>query len=540
MNKPTISEYLNFLNTCDMDKNPRKIVVFHHADMDGYMAAASAYRGLRSAFYKDNYASSLSLQELYQGVTFKEVNYGRFKDEDILSLVTEHTDVFVLDFSFPRELSDQIHEKAGFFKIIDHHASSQRDVGDRPYAYFDMESSGARMAFEYFNPTEEVPLAVILVDNRDLWKKDTGWEDAFHESLMSQLSATKSLAKDYNTAFVIDLLIYLKDPVSDSMVHKAVKDGMAMISRRDAGIRSMCDDKKILKTLIGGHPAIVFNAPIDQSDACEYVYNQPKYKNFIAAAFNISGDKMTFSLRKHKDLDVDLSKIAEIHYQGGGHKVAAGFATDIPRGMNIILNKEKWALCWPAAAVSEAMQHESMVDVAKRLTEIPAVLRSRTTCETDTSLLQILPYIVLRSKEGEYFTYNRPSSGTESRLHGNDSIGLGGHVDTAPPDNMPIELHLGYEAQRELEEEVGFNNPLIPATIAKMFNEGNFALINVTDRPVDAVHLGMVFIIDINDKKELTKIEQSEVINARWSTLPQLKVLKSPETWTSVIINQIL
>lgn len=539
MTKPNLNEYLSFLNTPGVLDVPRKIVVFHHSDMDGYMAAAGAMRGICEAFYRDNYAISPIHQEMYSKMTFKEVNYGRYKDEDILALIEEgRTDVFVLDFAFPEALSDQIYAKAGFFKTIDHHASSQRAIGDKPYAYFDMNASGARMAFEYFNPEAIIPLAVTLVDNRDLWKKETGMEDQFHESLYTHYNRVKDETPDYNTAFVMDLKCeYLtRDSENNNYaVGKAVRDGSLLINRRNSGIATMCDKKKLMKTTIGGHPAVVFNAPIDQSDACEYVYSQEEYQGYIVGAFNIMSDKMTFSLRKHASLNVDLSMIAEIHYDGGGHPAAAGFAVSLERGLNIIRDKEKWALCWSTTSVIEAMQHEDMKTVSARLSEIPAVLRSRTTCETDLNMLQLLPYIVLRKKDNTYFTYNRPSSGTESRLHGNDSVGLGGHVDTAPVENMPIGLHLGMEALRELQEEVGFYDETIPEKINQKFLSGDFALINVTVRPVDAVHLGMVFIIDIEDEGQLTKIEESEVINPRWSTVEQLQQLPNPETWTSLV-----
>ena len=40
---------------------------------------------------------------------------------------------------------------------------------------------------------------------------------------------------------------------------------------------------------------------------------------------------------------------------------------------------------------------------------------------------QILPYIAIRDLDGNYLTYSR--NGTETRLHGSRSIGIGGHID---------------------------------------------------------------------------------------------------------------
>jgi predicted NUDIX family phosphoesterase/oligoribonuclease NrnB/cAMP/cGMP phosphodiesterase (DHH superfamily) len=543
MTKPTFQTYIDFVNSTDLENNPRRVIVFHHGDMDGYMGAAAALRGFHSFCIDGNYAVSKGHQNLLQNIIFKEVNYGRIDDEEILNMIHQPgTDVFMVDFSFLEDLCEKIYAKADFFLILDHHISSERVLKGKPYAYFDPQASGAKMAFEYFSPGVEVPLAVQLVDNRDLWKKDTGWEDEFHEALYARFVRAKEQGENYNQAFVSELftdyLQYPADPLG--MVHKMIRTGTPMVERRDIGIRSMCSDKRLIETIIGGHPAIAVNAPLDQSDAGEYLYNQDKYKNHIIALFNVLNDKMTFSLRRNENLDIDLSALAQKHYGGGGHSPAAGFAVPLYRGLNIIQNKEKWALCWPTAAVKQAMGAADLAQVAQDLSVITPELHSRAVCETNLDLLQILPYIVIKHTDGTYFTYNRPSSGTESRLHGNDSVGLGGHVDTAPAAGVSIGLHLGLEAQRELMEEVGFSDESLPTQIEQAFYNGQFALINVNTRPVDAVHLGIVFVVEVTDKAHLTKIEESEVINPRWSTLEELRNLPNPETWTRIFAHELL
>ncbi len=504
------------------------IVIFHHCDNDGFVAAACAYKAITEI--KD---------DIFSSITFVPVQYGGFTDDEILEAIKgPTTDVWVLDFSFKEKLSDAIHAKAGFFLTIDHHASAEREIGNKPYTIFDMESSGALMAFQYFiqngDDSIEVPLVVKLVDNRDLWKKELGTEDQLHEALMLRRS---KMHQEKITDGFLNLVSEMID--DESVVHKEIAHGAILMERLNSSISAICKPHNLSETIIGGYKAVMVNAPLDQSSVCEYLYNKDEHKDKIVCAYSIKGPTMIISMRKHKDLDIDLGSLAQANYGGGGHAAAAGFSVNLKRGVDILSNKEKWALCWPAAIVSEAMDRTSMTDISARLCEIKPVMRSRTVCETDTNLLQILPYIVIRAPDGTYFTYNRPSGGTEKRLHGNDSIGLGGHVDTPPAKGVSIGRHLGLEAQRELDEEVGLVIPDLPEKIEKMFMEGYYSLINVTDTPVDSVHLGIVFVIDIDDKKQLTRIEESEVGNPRWSTITELTELKSPETWTRIVIEDI-
>ncbi len=121
-------------------------------------------------------------------------------------------------------------------------------------------------------------------------------------------------------------------------------------------------------------------------------------------------------------------------------------------------------------------------------------LVSRSICETDPSLLQLLPYVTLVRGSSvdnmEVYTYVRGKGGDESRLHNVYSLGLGGHVDTAPAEGVPLLEHLAHEAAREVNEEVG-----VPVTdnLIKELQEclENPLLIYTNRDEVSKVHLGL-------------------------------------------------
>ena len=73
--------------------------------------------------------------------------------------------------------------------------------------------------------------------------------------------------------------------------------------------------------------------------------------------------------------------------------------------------------------------------------------------EDDPSFKQLISYCLLENEKSEILIYERLSGGGEERLHGQSSIGVGGHMnDVVGADSINEVLRVN--AQRELEEEV--------------------------------------------------------------------------------------
>lgn len=521
-----------------------EVVIFHHDDADGCFAAAAAYAAIdsRSRWHGEAEVSVCN-------VRYVPVNYGYDPIAILAQLarMNEGTeiDVFVLDFAFDPELSDKIKSESGFFLTLDHHKTNEEMLKGKKYAHFDMNSSGAKMAFEYFFPEKEVPLAVTLADNRDLWLKTHGGEDAFHEYFLHARSVTYS--GDHR-----EFLNHLCELMFDgNATLEAIEKGNPFIDKRDSIIRSMTRPKVLSYTTIGGHPAVLFNAPVDQSDACEYLYHQDEFKHLIVGAYSFGPRGAIFSLRCHESLGLDLAELASSHYGGGGHPRAAGFRTSLERGINILQDKEKWCMCWPSAAVDQALElSKDNSELIALLCEIPYSLRSRATVEKDKNWLQVLPYAtVVDQSTGKIFTYRRPAGGGESRLYGNTSIGLGGHVDSLPKDKGSVCGHLGDETGRELDEEVGLKvtmekNLLGSTSRAEMIGfdiyRGHFKVLRIKETDVESVHLGLAFRVEVPDASHLAKINLKEVQDPRWLTKEELKAELAAggpfEVWSAKLI----
>lgn len=117
------------------------------------------------------------------------------------------------------------------------------------------------------------------------------------------------------------------------------------------------------------------------------------------------------------------------------------------------------------------------------------VWRERGEIEQDESLLQLIPYVVLRNTAGQLWTYAR--NGGDARLEGRRSCGVGGHVEICDQD---ADLHqtLIHTARREMAEELGLPEAKLPPLAP-------CALIYEAHSSIGRVHLGVLFIADWHD-----------------------------------------
>lgn len=104
--------------------------------------------------------------------------------------------------------------------------------------------------------------------------------------------------------------------------------------------------------------------------------------------------------------------------------------------------------------------------------------------ETSPAFKQIIPYIVFETLGRQFVCYRR--NGTEKRLHGFLSLGIGGHI--ALEDNQQdFEKTVSCAMKREILEETGY----LPEQMQFC------GIINEEETAVGVVHIGLVFKIDI-------------------------------------------
>lgn len=164
----------------------------------------------------------------------------------------------------------------------------------------------------------------------------------------------------------------------------------------------------------------------------------------------------------------------------------------------------------------------------------------RSNCETNFDFRQLLPYVVIVDQQKRIICYNRPvKGGGEGRLAGNFSIGFGGHIEL---DDWNINPWLTCFAavNRELNEELYTEYPAIMGDPVSDLERTLAALIISEDTDVDAVHLGIVQVVQwpsfLPDTVNIRSNEPDQICNLRTLTLEQAKAEANPESWTAKIL----
>lgn len=134
--------------------DPRPLILYHGRCPDGFGAALAAW-----LFYGGQ-------------AEFLGLDHGDIATVDDLPPL-EGRAVYILDFSFPPEVMAGIDERAAKLVMLDHHKSAAEKLSGFAcrcgVVHFDMQKSGARLAWEFFHPDTEVPDLVRCVEDRDIW-----------------------------------------------------------------------------------------------------------------------------------------------------------------------------------------------------------------------------------------------------------------------------------------------------------------------------------------------------------------------------------
>lgn len=285
------------------------ICIYHHNCADGFTAAWAVVRALGP-----------DSVDLHPGV------YGKLPPD------VKGRDVIMVDFSYPADTINMMAASARSILILDHHKTAQADLAGflRPVltggwhnhlsdisqpgvksnvrALFDMDRSGAQIAWNFFHqPTSDLcrPALVNYVGDRDLWRfelEDSRAVNAFifaHEYTMAEWDA------------LYDLLEY--------DLHIAADGGKAIEKKHHKDVAELVSALR-RRMVIGGQEVWAANIPYTlTSDAGNLMAQGEPF----AACYWDTADSRIFSLRS-TDAGMDVSAIAK-SYGGGGHRNASGF-----------------------------------------------------------------------------------------------------------------------------------------------------------------------------------------------------------------------
>lgn len=240
--------------------------------------------------------------------------------------------ILYVDFSEKRSAIEALGTAAKSVVMIDHHKTAEaelepfkvtlpstrwphnldgmfRDMTElkrpRILAWFDMEQSGAVMAWKFAHPQQKVPYFLELIQDRDLWHFHFGND-----------------TKQFSAALKTHPMKFETWDRLSGQWGMLVNDGEAILRAQTANIEKFLHEAYLDN--IDGHTVPMVNVPyIFASDTANALLKKYPDAPFAACWSRLKDGRDQFSLRS-EDSRMDVSEVAA-RFGGGGHRNAAGF-----------------------------------------------------------------------------------------------------------------------------------------------------------------------------------------------------------------------
>lgn len=214
--------------------------------------------------------------------------------------------VYVLDFSYPRQVLLEMNAKAKSLLVLDHHKTAEADLKGLSFAVFDMDRSGCMMAWDHFRPGELALNALWYIQDRDLWQFKYPETRDFCAGLRASMGGFRDI--DY---LGTDDMIAL-----GAALNAEFDRDLDTLEKRAHTFEVYADGQRRL--------GLAVNAPAKY--ASELGNRLAKRSKTAGLVYSYDGSRKEwqYSLRS-TDEGLDVSSIAK-RYDGGGHRNAAGFA----------------------------------------------------------------------------------------------------------------------------------------------------------------------------------------------------------------------
>lgn len=281
-----------------------KLVIYHANCYDGVTAAYVCYRALDMAF-----------EGMQPSVDYLPLNYSDPPPD------VKGKDVYIVDFSFKREIMRQLAYDANNLVCLDHHKTAQEaleglakeiliETGKDITIVFDMNRSGAGIAWDYFFKESSRPDLVNYIEDRDLWK------------------FTLPNSKEYNAfiqSFDINLHTWIYELSGKFNINdpNTLEIGKALLRLENKYVKQIVANAKLIQIDMCTIPHV--QTSILMSEVCDQLLKDYPDYSHVAYSFQRKDGKIQYGLRSRPSFD--CSVIAK-KFGGGGHKQAAGFELD--------------------------------------------------------------------------------------------------------------------------------------------------------------------------------------------------------------------
>jgi hypothetical protein len=239
-------------------------------------------------------------------------------EDPIDRIPLEGEQVVFVDIAPPNEVLRELADVADELVVLDHHVSArdrcQADLGlanrlaeGHHHVHFDLEHSGAVLAWKHFHPGEPIPDLLAYVEDQDLWN----WKLPHSEEVNAAIG---SYPRDFETW--------------NQLAARPIRD----LAREGDPIRraNRMDVERALRSAhvitVGRRRVEAVNSPVLRSALGHELAKRATFGRPWGLVYRITGNRVDASIYSIGDLDV--SKVAA-DFGGGGHRNAAGFSVSL-------------------------------------------------------------------------------------------------------------------------------------------------------------------------------------------------------------------
>ena len=264
-----------------LSTSPPTLILYHAECADGFGAAWAIWRR-------------------YPEAEYRPVKHG---EAPPANLAGHH--IVMVDFSYNRTTLEAMAKDAASLVVLDHHITAEQALADLPYAYFDLNKSGAVLGWEWAHD-EPAPWLLRYIQDKDLWQ----W------ALPNSREISAALA-----SYPFDFELWTRFEQRE-----LEREGRAILRYENELVTKLASHATLVEFEGATVPSVqssVLTSQIGERLSAEHPF---------CVIWHDRNNRRYFSMRSRED-GTDVGAIAA-SFGGGGHTHAAGFSVPLqPDGL---------------------------------------------------------------------------------------------------------------------------------------------------------------------------------------------------------------
>ncbi|NOQ63836.1 MAG: DHH family phosphoesterase [Methyloprofundus sp.] len=264
----------------------KPVVLYHAHCLDGYAAAWAAWK-------------SLGNTAKYQAVTHQRP----------MPDFAQGADLYIVDFCYPMQDLIQAAKRANKIVVLDHHISAQEaykacqgEIPSNLELHFNMQKSGCKIAWDYFQGDKEPPQLLQHIEDHDLWRHEL----EHTEEIMKALFVRRPIAFNQFEGIKLETLY---------------REGRVLLKQHKQMVKGLLNSRHSIS--LDGQIGLAVNAP--GAYASDLGHALAKLSGTYGLTYHYHGKRQCYECGLRSMGEFDVAAIA-VAMGGGGHLNAAGFS----------------------------------------------------------------------------------------------------------------------------------------------------------------------------------------------------------------------